>query len=242
MKVAIIDDEINNRLVIKNIIRTRFPLILIVVEEGAVETAIEKINFEKPDLVFMDIQLKNGTGFNVIDSLEYKPKIIFTTAYSEFAIKAIKIKAFDYLLKPIDDNELIASVKELERLNIAEKLNYKTDTEIGMDFYHYVTHAGKMSVRKSDILFFESSGAYTYIVTENQKLLVSKSIGEIELELKESFFYRIHNSFIVNITKIKNIDIKRGGYITLKNEKVVPISQRKTKSFMDLLGGKKSNY
>lgn len=237
MKIGIIDDEVHNRLIIKKIIEKRFPLILIVVEEGIVERAIEKINNEKPDLVFLDIKLKNGTGFEVIDGLNYTPKIIFTTAYGEFAIQAIKIKAFDYLLKPIDDNELVASVKQVEKIEIESRVQAQRDPEIGMDFYYYATKAGKMSVRKSDILFFESSGAYTYIVAENQKVLISKSIGEIEQELRESIFFRTHNSFMVNITKIKKIDIKRGGFVTLKNDHVVPIAQRKVKDFVNLLGG-----
>lgn len=236
ISVAIIDDEENNRLMIRNIIKSKFPLISILVEEGEVQPAIEKINFEKPDLVLLDIKLVKGTGFDVVNGLQYEPKVIFTTAYSEFALQAIKVNAFDYLLKPIDDNELIECVKKVEKVKVAEKTHTGRNTEIGVAFFQYSTTAGRMSIRKSDILFFESSGAYTYIVTESQRIMISRGLGDLEEELKESIFFRTHKSFLVNITKIKNIDIKRGGYITLNNEYVIPLSQRKVKEFTRLMG------
>ncbi|MES2132332.1 MAG: response regulator [Bacteroidota bacterium] len=99
ISIAIIDDEENNRLIIRNILKSRFPLISISVEEGEVQAAIEKINLQRPDLILLDIQLIKGSGFDVINGLEYEPKVVFTTAYSEFALQAIKVKAFDYLLK-----------------------------------------------------------------------------------------------------------------------------------------------
>jgi len=228
MKIAIIDDEPQNRLVIRRIVENNCPQLDIVVDEGSIEKAIEKINLQKPDLVFLDIRLKNGTGFDIVEKLMYHPKIIFTTAYSEYALKAFKVHAVDYLLKPIDEQELTNSVAKLEKL-LATRQPQASNT------YTYTSNGEKKSIGYDEILYFESSGTHTYLATETERLLLSKNIGEVEKELTGNKFYRTHHSYIVNIKKIRSIDVKRNGQINLTNHAVIPVSQRRLSDFLDLI-------
>lgn len=238
MNVGIVDDEQNNRQVIRNIINRNCPTVQITVEEGLIETAIKNLNKHKPELLFLDIELKNGTGFDIIQKLDYKPEIIFTTAYSQYAINAIKVHAFDYILKPINDNELINSlfaVKEKIKANaplpeIRELSSRK--------FYIINTNDGKQTLNHNHILYFEGAGAYTYCVTPLKRTIFSKNIGEVEKELPQELFYRTHNSFIVNLNKIKHIETRRSGHITMDNDDILPISQRKIKTFLELFKNK----
>ncbi len=228
MKTAIIDDEPQNRLVIRRIIEHNCPQLEIVVDEGSVEKAIEKINAQKPDLIFLDIRLKNGTGFDIVNKLTYKPKIIFTTAYSEYALQAFKVHAVDYLLKPIDEQELTDSVAKLEKLLAARQPQVSNS-------YAYTVSGEKKSLSYDEIFYFESAGTHTYLATETQRLLLPKNIGEIEKELTGTKFYRTHHSYIVNLKKIRSIDVKRNGQINLSNNAVIPVSQRKLSDFLDLI-------
>ena len=228
MKIAIIDDEPQNRLVIRRIVENNCPQLDIVVDEGSIEKAIEKINLQKPDLVFLDIRLKNGTGFDIVEKLMYHPKIIFTTAYSEYALKAFKVHAVDYLLKPIDEQELTNSVAKLEKLLATRQPQASTT-------YTYTSNGEKKSIGYDEILYFESSGTHTYLATETERLLLSKNIGEVEKELTGNKFYRTHHSYIVNIKKIRSIDVKRNGQINLTNHAVIPVSQRRLSDFLDLI-------
>jgi len=228
MKTAIIDDELQNRLVLRRIIEDNCPQLDIVVDEGSIEKAIEKINAHQPDLVFLDIRLKNGTGFDIVDQLTYKPKIIFTTAYSEYALKAFKVHAVDYLLKPIDEQELVSSVTKLGKLLPAKQAQPP-------QAYTYAVNGEKKSISYDEIFYFESAGMHTYLATETERILLSKNIGEVEKELMENKFYRTHHSYIVNLKKIRSIDVKRNGQINLANSETIPVSQRRLSDFLDLI-------
>ncbi len=228
MKIAIIDDEPQNRLVIRKIIEHNCPQLDIVVDEGSVEKAIEKINSQKPDLVFLDIRLKNGTGFDIVEKLAYSPKIIFTTAYSEYALKAFKVHAVDYLLKPIDEQELISSVAKLEKL-LAVKPPQAAHA------YAYTLNGEKKSIGYDEVFYFESAGTNTYLATETERILLEKNIGEVEKELPATKFYRTHHNYIVNIKNIRSIDVKRNGQINLANDVTIPVSQRRISDFLDFI-------
>lgn len=238
MTIAIIDDEAINRLVVKKIIQRHCPDLEIIVEEGLINEAINKINEHKPDVIFLDIELKNGTGFDILNQLLYKPKVIFTTAYSEYALQALKLHAFDYVLKPIDEQELVESVKRLKELY---KLTSGNERKAETGMFSYTTNSGKSIINIRDIIYFESSGSYTFLYTINEKIILSKNIGEIEKDIDATLFFRTHHSYLVNTTKIKSIDVKRSGEVTLLNDDKVPISQRKVKDFLMVMEDKKVN-
>jgi two-component system LytT family response regulator len=228
MKIAIIDDELHNRLVIRRIIEHNCPQLDIVVDEGIIEKAVEEINAQKPDLIFLDIRLKNGTGFDIVEKLTYTPKIVFTTAYSEYAMKAFKVHAVDYLLKPIDERELTDSVTKLEKLLAAKQ-------QPASNVYAYALNGEKKTIDYDEIFYFESSGTHTYMATATERVLLPKNIGEVEKELSGTKFYRTHHSYIVNLKKIRSIDVKRNGQINLMNDDAIPVSQRRLSDFLDLI-------
>ncbi len=234
MTVAIIDDEINNRLVIRNILHSSCPFADIVVEEGLIDVSIQKINLLKPELIFLDIELKNGTGFDIIKKLDYNTEIIFTTAYSQYAIDAIKVRAFDYILKPINEDELIEAVGRFITKK-EEAKNLINSSGISGGFFSFATSEGKQSINYNQIFYFESSGSYTFCVTDTKKIIFSKNIGEVEKEIPASIFFRTHHSFIVNLYKIEKVKITRGGQISLFNGDFIPVSQRKTMQFIKLM-------
>lgn len=238
MTLAIIDDELTNRLLIKNMLRTIAPGERVVVEEGLIEHAIAALNKLKPDVVFLDIELRNGTGFDILKRLDYHPEIIFTTAYSQYAIDAIKVQAFDYLLKPIDEKELAESLKRcLEK--ITEK-SAKQQRQPGIgNFFLIATNEGRVSLNYQDILYFESSGSYTYCATRTKKIIFSRNIGEVEKDLApDNPFFRCHHGYLVNLNHVSRVEIKRNGLIYLNNNLVIPLAQRKIKEFKKLATGK----
>ncbi len=234
MKVGIIDDEIHNRRVIRSILTEYSKDTEIVAEEGSVHGAAKVINESRPDVIFLDIQLKGGTGFDVLNLLNYSPEIIFTTAYSEYAINAFRVRAVDYLLKPINEEELLRALQQCrEKIHLHQSVR-KQGTENPL-FFHVSTIEGRQSLRLDEILYFESSGSYTYCVTNSRRILFSRNLGEVEKELKSPDFFRIHHSFVVNVAKIKRVEFKRNGQVYLVNNDSIPVAQRKTKAFREVL-------
>lgn len=237
MTIGIIDDEVHNRLVLRNIITSHFKntSTKIIVDEGLIEIAIEKINSKQPDLIFLDIQLKNGTGFDIIEKLKYSPIIILTTAYSQYAIKAIKKNVFDYLLKPINEKELIESIERTQEKTNELLLYQANNTNASDGFYNYSTSAGKFSINLNEIYYFESAGSYSFMATAHKKIILSKNIGEIEKEINSDLFFRTHSGFIVNMSVIKTVESKRNGEVILLNNIKIPVSQRRVKEFLSQL-------
>jgi len=233
MKVGIIDDEVPSRQVIRNILKTYCPFADIAAEEGSVARAITSLNEKKPDVIFLDIELRGGSGFDVVKGLSYEALIIFTTAYSAYALNAIKVRAFDYLLKPIQESELVSALS-LCRDKLAENKN-REKSESDLSFFSFASLEGTHVIPYNDILYFEGSGSYTYCVTDHARSLFSKHLGEIEKEVTEKGFFRSHHSFILNLARIEKAELKRNGKVFLKGGHVVPVAQRKIKEFRSLL-------
>lgn len=234
MTIAIIDDEPLNQLVLKKIITSKCSDKEIIIEDGMIESSIEKINKLKPDVVLLDIELKNGTGFDVIAGLNYKPQIIFTTAYEKYAIQAIKAHASDYILKPINEEELLSALEACRQKTIATENLISPSKESKASYFTYSTNEGKKTIDADEILYFEGSGAYVFCVIKNDKVLISKNIGEIEKILDTSIFFRCHQSFIVNIKYVAKFDQKRTGVLYLISGHQLPVSQRKMKIIAEI--------
>lgn len=197
----------------------------------------------QPDLLFMDIQLSDGVGFELFDHVSITCPVIFTTAYDEYTLKAIKHSALDYLLKPVDKAELAKAIakakKQYDKNNAAEKidqllaaLNLKTTT-------HQValpTMEGLLMINTDDILYCESDSAYTYFVfTDGKKILSAKTLKEVEEVLTAKNFYRVHNSFLINLRYIKKYIKGAGGEVVMVNDKHIPISRTKKQEFLGML-------
>lgn len=215
-------------------------------EAGSVEDAVLKICGMRPELVFMDIELQTGTGFDVLTRLSHLDfHLIFTTAFEHYAIKAIKFSSIDYLLKPIDKEELQSAVVKAQQLRDLENrqkllenlLNNLISPAPENHKISLSTAEGVEFIPTRDILLCEARGAYTqFILTDGRKLLVSKNLKEYENILQNLAFMRVHNSFLINLDEVKKYVRSEGGYIVMNNDKQVSISPSKKEEFLRRMG------
>ncbi len=212
---------------------------------SAVEGQFVILN-KKPDLVFLDIEMPRGNGFDLLEMLpERNFEIIFITAYNNFAIKAFKYSAIDYILKPIDIDEFIEAVDRAEhRIN-----QYKNKPEKRTNKYDVLleniktnvpskimvpTSEGQIYIEVTDINRIEAEGSYsTIFLIEEKKILVSKNLKEFERMLSDNNFFRPHNSHLINLEHVKKYVLKDGGYIEMTDTTIVPISRRRKESFVE---------
>jgi two-component system, LytTR family, response regulator len=221
----IIDDEIDAQLTIEHMMIRHCPDIKIIEKAESVIDAIKKINLLEPDFIFVDIQLIDGTGFDVLEGLQRKVKVIFTTAYSNYGIEAIKNEAIDYLLKPINPLELKIAIERvtesIEKDNRLIKRHRLAIKKVNIKGEHNVE-----VVLSSDIIRCESEVNYTrFFLNNKEKILVSKTLKHFENELKDYGFIRVHQSHLININEIKNIDTSSNVINLINSDKVIPISR-----------------
>lgn len=236
IKVVIIEDELEIREMNRLLLTDNFNEVKIVGEAGTVENAITVIRESKPDLVLFDIELADGNCFQALQQLKpYTFKIIFITAYSHHAIKAIKFNAVDYILKPVNEYEFINAIQqaiahisvqcnEIQLDNFAHQYTYNIQPKKlalkTLDSIHFV------SIK--DVMYCKSDNSYTtFHLVSGEEIVVSRSIKEYEEQLKEYHFIRPHQSYLVNLEYISKIDKADGGFIILYNSKEIPISVRR---------------
>jgi two-component system, LytTR family, response regulator len=237
IKALIIEDEVIGQNLIKRLLETHFANELTVCGiADSVNKSLKTISDSQPDLVFLDVQIKGGSGFDVLSELKtWNFEVIFTTAYNNYAIKAIKTEALDYLLKPINTNEFLSAVgKAITKITEKKQAQVLEDTP-QKDKFLLTNYNETEFIDYSDILFFEANGNYTYCHLVSGKKTISKSIGEIEKQLNEEKFMRTHHSFIVNLSKIEKFNKGRSGVLFLYGGAAIPVSQRKMKDFSGLL-------
>mgnify|MGYP003665204004 FL=1 len=205
--------------------------------------ALEYLEKNTPDCLFLDIEMPTMDGFQFIQKLTNKNfPVVITTAYNQYAIKAIKNEALDYLLKPIDTDDLedtIAKIKKFNNKNFSvEKLEMAMLNFNSRSIHKRITlnTDGKLLFLESDeILYAESDGNYsTIFLTDGQKIVLTKKLKEVNELLPSDSFFRIHNSYIINLNKIKEF-LKTDGYVVLKSNHKIPVSRQKKSDFLDLL-------
>lgn len=229
INAIIIDDESDAREVLRELINHYIPEVNILGEASNALEGIKLINSVSPDLVFLDIQMPNGTGFDLLESIVHpKFQTIFTTAHSEYAIKAIKQQAFDYLLKPIDKDDLIDTLtryKEKQSIHRAEEVN-------GM--IQVPSVGGIRFLKKEEIIYVKSEGNYSSIYLQNgEHFMLSRNLKYVEDLLDKNTFVRPHNSYLVRLDKIVQYNKTEGGSIILENGTEIPISRRRKEELME---------
>jgi two-component system, LytTR family, response regulator len=245
MRAIIIDDEKSARDTLKSDIVHSCPEVTIVAEANGVKTGIAAIKEFKPDLVFLDVEMMDGNGFDILEQLHPAYfKVIFTTAYDTHAVKAFKFSAVDYLLKPVDTDELIAAVKKLNTVIDTKGLQMSLNALIE-NSKNNQKELQKIVINSSDghyvfsideIIRFEADRNYTKVVFEKEKpLLVAKTLKHFEDLLKGQKFERIHQSHIINVRHIKKYIPRDGGYVVMSNTDNVPVAQRKRAELLELL-------
>jgi two-component system LytT family response regulator len=246
-KALIIDDVDNSRITLAQDLERYCPQIRIIGEADSVKTAIAAISEKKPDVIFLDIQLGDGLGFEILEKIgKFDFQIIFTTALDSYGIKAIKFSALDYLLKPIDPDELMAAVEKLEKNtkkdSIKESINLLLHNMKDMGASNKriaLNSADKVHmVYVADIIRCESDGSYTIFHLKNkEQIIVTRNLKEYESLLEDYSFIRVHHSHLINFTYLKEYVKKDGGYAVMTDNSQVPVSFRKRNNLLDMIEG-----
>ena len=243
LRSVIVEDEKHGRETLKNLLEEFCEGVEIIAMAENVEQAVEVISKHKPDLVFLDIELQTGTGFEVLQRLNpLSFEVIFTTAFEHYALKAIKFSSIDYLLKPIDIEELQQAIQKVNLKKDKDK--YRAQLELLLQNLSgspedkkkicLATSDGIEFIDINSILYCEANGSYTnFYIEVLGKLMVSKNLKEYEQLLIDHNFMRVHNSFLINLSKVKKFVKSDGGYILMQNDGLVNISQGKRDEFME---------
>ncbi len=247
MRALIIDNEKQIRDGLVQLLKTSCPQISEIHEAAGVESGLESLYTLAPDIVFLDVEMNDGTGFDLLRQM--KPGLsfglVFITAHDKYAVEAFRFSAIDFLLKPINRLDLIASVERVmnhrRRDDMQRQLNVlqeslgtlkNTDKKIVLkdsESFHFIN--------VSDIIRCEADGAYTkFIISGNKNILISKVLKEYEELLADYNFVRVHHSHLINTRQIVRFDRADGGVLMMANGDSVPVSQRKREHLLSVLG------
>lgn len=254
IRTIIIDDEAKSRKLLRNLLDSYCENVEVVGEADSVQTGLAAIKEQNPDLVFLDIVLNDENGFDILQKIEsINFEIIFTTAHNEYAIKAIRVSALDYLLKPLNIDELKAAVEKVREKMENESIDRKNEPlqnlienqknlnrsvhKIGLP-----TLTGLDFIQMEDIIYCRAEGNYTHINVKNKDIVVTRTLKEFEELLSDYNFLRIHRSYLINLDHILKYnrthqlpDVEGdGGSVTLSNNLEVPVSREKRKALLDL--------
>jgi len=239
IKAIIVDDERLARNELKKLLE-QHPEIQIVEEASNVDEAVEKIDLLRPELIFLDIQMPGKTGFDLLAELEKAPRVIFTTAYDEFALKAFEVNALDYLLKPIDPSRLTDAIQKLRteiELEQASLLGTNRGPLTEVDQVFVKDGEKCWFVKLSEIRLFESVGNYAKVYFAGNKPLILKSLNALEDRLDERVFFRANRKHIINLHWIEKIEpyFNGGLLVELKGGEKIEISRRQTVKFKEMM-------
>ncbi len=244
IRLSIIDDEKKSRDAIREIVKANFPDNFCINEVSSVREGVAQLEAHPPELVLLDINLIDGSAFDLLGRLKDIPfKIIFITAYDNYAVKAFKFSAIDYLLKPIIPSELITAVqkavKSLDNDNISLKLNaFLSNIEnISREIKKIVlkTSDSVHLLNLKDIIRLESDSNYTrFYLAGGKKLFVSKTLKDYEDMLEDHGFFRPHQSHMINLYYIDRFEKCDGGYLIMNDGTSVPVSHRKKERLMKI--------
>lgn len=241
IKAVIIDDSEQARKALKADLQSYCPEVSLIGEAEGVLSGGKLLRKVKPELVFLDIEMGDGTGFDLLEIMGDAPfNVIFTTAHDSFAVKAFKFSAIDYLLKPVDPDELqqaIARVKDRKQTEpeyVQALLNNVQEKKYSRLALHTLEKIHVVHIQ--DILRCESSTNYTiFYFSDGRQLLVTKTLKEYDNLLSGQGFYRVHQSHLVNTNYIREFVKGDGGYLVMNDGTEVPVSSRKRSNVMQML-------
>ncbi|OFY95635.1 MAG: hypothetical protein A3K10_02905 [Bacteroidetes bacterium RIFCSPLOWO2_12_FULL_31_6] len=241
----IIDDELHARSNLRMLLEDYCPNVTVVAEAQSAEEAREQISIHKPNLLFLDINMPNEDGFDLLNSLTDKNfSVIFITAHNQFALKALKVGAIDYLEKPIDIDQLIEAVGKI-KANDNEISDFNTIKKM-IHYYQHETTTGTIAIptltgyeiiKTSDIVRLEADESYTKLfLIDGKKIVSSMTIARYEDVLNTAIFFRVHKSHIIN-TKyhLKEFNRQDGNIVIMDNGNIIPVSRRKLTEFINAI-------
>lgn len=241
MKALLIDDEKKNRDSLGKLLKEYCGEVEVIGEASSVEEALAKVKQLKPDLVFLDVEMPNGTGFDFLRQVgEITFRIIFVTAHSHYAIKAIRFAAVDYLLKPVDTDDLVKAVQRASETSVKvasvqyESLMQSVSSARSAKLAIPVKD-GFAFLEPEEIIRLQADGTYTHIFTQGQKFTGTKNIKEYEELLAEYNFFRSHNSHLINLKHVKRFSRLDGYFVYMSDDSVAEISRRKKEEFIGMM-------
>jgi len=247
IKVLIIDDEPDGRDIIALLLEQNFPSLILCGSAGNVTEGTELVRRIKPDLIFLDVELPDGKGFDLLAACEgMHSQVILVTAYNHYALQAIKASVLDYLLKPVNRTEFIAAVNKALSRNAPGNskgdfaaLLESVNRHLKVRKIRIPTIHGFSLVNADDIVRCEASGNYTTICfADGSNITASQSLGEYEAELRSYGFVRIHHKHLININKVLEYNKGKngGGYVTLVGREVLEVSVRRKNDLLSAFG------
>lgn len=245
MKALLIDNEAHLRTGLKIMLQSFCPEITQIEEADGVQSGLQKIRTFHPDIVFLDVEMDDGTGFDLMKQvIDPRFQLIFVTAHNQYAIEAFGFSAIDYLLKPVDPDALQKSMQKATRnitnSNLQQQVQVLLQQLAGMQNHDKKIVLKDLDntyfIKVTDILYCEAEGTYTkFFIHHGEPVLVSKNLKEYEAILEPIGFIRTHHSFLVNPAHIKLYDKTDGGALILESGHSIPVSQRKKDAVMQAL-------
>jgi two-component system LytT family response regulator len=231
MKALVVDDEPLARRELRRLLAA-FPSVQIVGEAGHIDEARERIEALSPEVVFLDIQMPGGTGFDLLTLLDRVPRIVFTTAYDQYAVKAFDVNALDYLLKPIEPDRLAAAIAKLEASTSREP----TSTGAAPLEQLFIKDGPRCwFVPLREVSLFTTEGNYVRLHWGKERPLLGRSLTSLEQKLDAKRFFRANRAQIVNLDFIQSVDAGEGGrlHLQLRNGPEIEVSRRQASEFKE---------
>lgn len=242
IRTVVVDDEVKCLLSLTNMLMHEAPQVRIVGQAQNVADAVVVIDTQKPDLVFLDIAMPDGEGFDVIQKTAWKHfEIVFVTAYNQYAIKAFGFAAIHYLLKPVEKDDLMEAmhrfISHTSKPLLEEKLRvFRQSFDKVPEKIILPTFEGFVVINLNDIVRCEAEGNYThFFLADSRKILISKNLNNFEKLLSEIHFCRVHHKHLVNLAYVGNYHKGKGGTILMKDGDAVDVSESRKQPFLDQL-------
>jgi len=242
IKAIIIDDEPRGRNILLHLINQNFPQIKVVATAAGADEGLMRIDAWKPDVIFLDVEMPGKNAFDMLKELgPIDFKIIFVSAHNHYALNAIKLSAIDFLLKPVDLDDLR---KAVERLSAKQANSVQQIPHLLNQLQHPKSNFGKIAIASinaiefvniSDIIYCKADNVYTEVYLHDAIIIATKNLKEFEDLLAGHFFFRIHHSYLINMNHIKKYLKGEGGTVIMGNDKEIEVSRRRKSSFLELL-------
>lgn len=241
MTAVIIDDEPAICTALSGMLNFYCPTVRVKKVAHSLKTAVEAIQEHEPDVLFLDVKMPDGSGFDLLDQLPgYQGSVVFVTAHGEFAIEAVRVRAVDYLLKPVNPDQLIQAVKQA-----GQQQRLQPEQRIAQPVNNTDVSSRKLILKKEDavhvlnlddILHCRSDGNYTWFYTRNgDGLLIAKTLKHFEPMLVPHGFFKVHRSHVINMHAVHCFEKRDGGMVRLENGQTVPVASRKRDAFLEAL-------
>lgn len=239
IKAIIIDDEVKGRSTLNLLIKRYLPHVQIIGEADGVESGLSLLALNPVDLIFLDIQMGDGTGFDFLEKVTEKNfEVIFVTAFDEYAIKAFQWSAVDYLLKPVEPELLISAVHKLQQdsTQLTSKIDALINNKSSLKKVAIYTQTGVELINVDEIVRFEASSNYTILYLRSKITIIStKTLKEYDEMLSESTFFRVHKSHLINLNNVQRYVNGDGGFVIMNDSSEVEVARRRKESFLQIL-------